>query len=85
MVTVKKIYEGLKRHDGSINELASRCNCSREWVRRVLNGSSEDTELVLEAAKLWKELEVKEKERKQAADRIAAEAEALSSLNFQMA
>jgi len=85
MTTVKKIYEGLKKHDGSITELAKRGNCSREWVRRVLNGTHEDSELMLKAAKLWSELEHKEKARLESVGRFANEAEALSLSNMQLA
>ena len=85
MATVKKIYDGLKKHDGSITELAKRGDCSREWVRRVLNGTHEDTELMLKAAKLWIELEEKEKERLSRVERYVKQAEQLSLANLQLA
>lgn len=82
MATVRNIYEGLKRHDGSLNELARRCNCSRQWVRQVLTEVNEDSELLLEAAKLWNELERIEAKRLADIDRLVQETEQLSAANY---
>ena len=57
--TPKEIYWGLKKFKGSINELAKRCDRSREWVRLVLSGKYDDVGLLQEAALLWSEHEQK--------------------------
>lgn len=85
MATVRKIYEGLKKHDGSINELAKRSNRSREWVRQVLTSKQEDSALLLIAAKLWRELEMEENKQMKEAERLAQEAESISNSNLALA
>lgn len=47
---IKELHQGLRRHRGSMNELAKKCDCSREWVRRVLKGDYEDVNVIANAA-----------------------------------
>jgi hypothetical protein len=61
MNTVSQIKDGLKEFHGSIKALATIGDCTEEWVRLVLNGKSNDDELVLEASKLLKSLRMRRK------------------------
>lgn len=73
--TREKIYDGLKNHRGSIKELAKRCNCTPEWIRRVMVGLFEDNHVLEQAAKLWKELELESVSALKKAEKIANEVE----------
>lgn len=52
-----KLYENLRRHRGSFQRIAQKCNCHRNWVRMVLKGEYVDIELIGVAAEVLKEIE----------------------------
>lgn len=71
MQTVKEIFEGLKNYNGSFAALAARRGCTRQWVRMVLTEKGTDTDLVLEAAKLFHELVLADQDKmRRAADYV---------------
>jgi transposase-like protein len=80
-VSVKvEVYAGLKRHRGSITTLAKRVGHSREWVRRVLkDDGADDSRIVLEASKLWKELEANKARMMEDAAEIAKSASTMAA------
>lgn len=78
MESKKAIYNGLKSHYGAIQQLADRCNVSTRWVTLVLKGQCEDENLVLEASKLWLELEQAKKDKLDEAARNAALAQTIA-------
>ena len=55
METVK-LYDGLKRHRGSITELAKRAGLSRGYVTYVLGGKYRNLNVTRIGAELLKEL-----------------------------
>lgn len=59
----KKILETLKRHHGSLTELAKRMEMSRDYVRRCLEGTHENADVVLRGAELALELEEAKEEK----------------------
>lgn len=78
MHTREKIYNGLKQHKGAMVELRKRTGKSERWITQVMKGTWADTDLLLEAAKLWKELEENRQQKLDDAGRIADEAEKLA-------
>lgn len=75
-----EVYQGLRKHRGSITELARRVGYSREWVRRVLmNQDAHDSKVVLEASKLWNELEANEARMMNTAATIAQAAASMAN------
>lgn len=57
------LRDGLAGFHGSINALARRAGCSREWVRKVLKGLEKDEDLVLTASVLLLELQQAEAQK----------------------
>lgn len=51
--SLEEIYAGLKSFRGAMNDVATECNCNREWVRMVLTGKYTDDALVVKAAQVW--------------------------------
>ncbi len=52
-----KILETLKKHHGSLTELAKRVGLNRDYVRRCLEGTYENADVLLKGAELALELE----------------------------
>jgi hypothetical protein len=65
--TLAEILSGLKAHRGSMNIVAERCGCQREWVRQVLKGQFTDHNLVVVAAAVWAEQEQEAADKRQQA------------------
>lgn len=72
------IYQGLKKHYGALKRLANEQKVSERWVLAVLKGESPDEDLLLAAAKLWRQLEKEKRAKLDEADRIAVEALSIS-------
>jgi DNA invertase Pin-like site-specific DNA recombinase len=51
----EKLRSELRKFYGSINEIARRRGCTREWVRLVLRSSGNDEEVLKIAAEVLKE------------------------------
>lgn len=56
------IYLEIKARYGALNEIANEANVSREWVRNVLQGKAQNSEILTIAAKVLRRH--KQKERK---------------------
>ncbi len=72
--TLEQIRAGLKRHHGSFRMLAARTGYTHDMVRSVLRGDRNNETIVLEAAKLWKELEAQRTAALTEAQQLAAQA-----------
>ncbi len=51
----EKLYEQLKNRRGTIGQIARLVGCSRDWVRLVLKGDWEDTEVLRIASEVLME------------------------------
>lgn len=72
--TLEQIRTGLKRHHGSFRILAKRTGYTHDMVRSVLRGDRNNETIVLEAAKLWRELESERTAALTEAQKLAAQA-----------
>lgn len=73
MKSLTSIYEGLRQHRAVV-AFAKEAGVSREWLRQVLSGEQDDPDLVLKAAKKWRDLEEERSNTLSTADQIAQEA-----------
>jgi hypothetical protein len=88
----EQIYEGLRRHYGSMAEVCERLEAqrkpkgregySRQWVRLVLQGRYSDPEVVEVAAQVWKEYEEKAAEVRTRAHQISLQAKRLAATSY---
>jgi hypothetical protein len=76
--SLEQIRQGLKRHHGSFQKLAERTGYSHDMVRGVLQGRRRNPNIILEAAKLWRELESERTAALNEAQKIAAQAAELA-------
>lgn len=77
--TAKKVWDGLRRHRGSLKDLAARCQRTEEWVRLVLSGKGKDDALIYAGAALLHELETTRSETLARAADLVNRAEALAT------
>ncbi|MBL7779970.1 MAG: hypothetical protein JNM22_02050 [Saprospiraceae bacterium] len=77
MSNTKKIYNGLRSHYGAMKRLAEARGVSERWVTLVLTEKQTDEDLVLEAARLWEQLEKEKTAKIEEAARLANSAETI--------
>lgn len=58
----KNLHKELLQYRGSMSEIARRCDCTREWVRKVVLGIYPDDELLVVAVEVLKERQTKRAE-----------------------
>jgi hypothetical protein len=85
----QQIYQGLRRHYGSMSEVCERLRkqrepegregFSRQWVRLVLQGKYSDPEVVQVAATVWKEYEERAAELRNRTHQISLQAKRLAA------
>lgn len=64
-------YKAARRHRGSINRIAQKADCHRNWVRAVLRGEYRDDTLMLLAAQELVSMESKDSEHKRKMQEMA--------------
>jgi predicted transcriptional regulator len=62
---VTELYEALSRYHGSIQRVANAAGFSRETVRKVLKGETENADIVLVAVGVLQEERRKQEETRQ--------------------